>query len=279
MASVEQALFDLMGKVARKPVGALLGGVVRKEIPVYLSGSIRETTAEQEVEIYFKGVELTGAKAVKLKIGGRMSRNLDAYPGRTDTMMRLARKRLGDGVVIYTDANGSYNAKGVEVGKMLESLNCGFFEEPCPWEELGETQKVCAALKMPVAGGEQDASLWRFKWMVENRVVRIVQPDLNYNGGFIRACRVARIARAVGVPIVPHNTQTGASGVNILQFASAVPNIGAHMEYPFRGKEKKESWYTPSLEIRNGAIKVPDGPGLGIEFDPDYMKKAVAVTA
>jgi L-alanine-DL-glutamate epimerase-like enolase superfamily enzyme len=280
VASAEQALFDLLGKVARKPVGALLGGVLRKEIPVYLSGSGRETTAEEEVDVYVKGVEITGAKAVKFKIGGRMSRNLDAYPGRTETMMRLARKRLGDGVLIHADANGSYNAaKGIEVGKMLESLNCGFFEEPCPWEELGETQKVCAALKMPVAGGEQDASLWRFQWMVDNRVVRIVQPDLNYNGGFIRALRVARIARAKGVPIVPHNTQTGASGVNILQFASAVPNIGAHMEYPFRGREKKEGWYTPNLVIRNGAIQVPTGPGLGLEFDPAYLAKAVAVSA
>jgi L-alanine-DL-glutamate epimerase-like enolase superfamily enzyme len=280
VAFVEQSLFDLLGRVAKKPAGELMGGVIRKEIPVYLSGSGRETTAEQEVDVYVKGVERTGAKAVKFKIGGRMSRNADAYPGRTETMMKLARKRLGDSILLYTDANGSYNAaKGIEVGKFLQDLDVKFFEEPCPWEELGETKRVADALTMPVAAGEQDASLWRFQWMIENRVMDIVQPDLNYNGGFIRAARVARMARKAGMTIVPHNTQTGAASVNILQFASAIPNIGAHMEYPHRAPEKKESWYTPNFRIVNGSITVPAGPGLGIEIDPKYLAKAQKVEA
>ncbi len=81
VAYVEQSLFDLMGKTAKKPAAELMGGVLRKEIPVYLSGSGRDTTAEEEVDVYVKGVEYTGAKAVKFKIGGRMSDNHDAYPG------------------------------------------------------------------------------------------------------------------------------------------------------------------------------------------------------
>lgn len=278
VAYVEQSLFDLLGKTARKPVGQLMGGVIRKEIPVYLSGSGRDTTAEAEVDVYVRGVEHTGARAIKLKIGGRMSRNLDAYPGRTETMMALARKRLGDDIAIYTDANGSYNAaKAIEVGRMLEELDVGFFEEPCPWEELSETKQVADALTMPVAAGEQDASLWRFQWMMENGVMDIVQPDLNYNGGFIRAARVARMARQFDMRIVPHNTQTGATAVNILQFASAIPNIGAYMEFPWRAPRKPESWYSPYFEIHDGAVKVPTGPGLGVEIDPAFLAKAEKV--
>ena len=141
VAYVEQAIFDLLGKTAKLPVGELLGGVIRKEIPVYLSGSGRDTTAEREVDVYVRGIAETKAKAVKFKIGGRMSRNLDAYPGRTETMMKLARKRLGESIVINVDANGSYNAaKAIEVGRMLQDLNVNFYEEPCPWEELGETK-------------------------------------------------------------------------------------------------------------------------------------------
>ena len=279
VAYVEQAIFDLLGKTAKLPVGELLGGVIRKEIPVYLSGSGRDTTAEREVDVYVRGIAETKAKAVKFKIGGRMSRNLDAYPGRTETMMKLARKRLGDSVVINVDANGSYNAaKAIEVGRMLQDLNVNFYEEPCPWEELGETKKVAEALKIKIAGGEQDASLWRFLWMMENKVVSIDQPDLNYNGGFVRALRVARMAKKFGLPIVPHNTQTGASAVNIVQFASAVENIGGFMEFPHRGGEKSESWYTPEFKIRNGTVTVPVTPGLGIQFDPAYLVKAEKVT-
>ncbi|MFN0106581.1 MAG: mandelate racemase/muconate lactonizing enzyme family protein [Bryobacteraceae bacterium] len=280
VAYVEQAIFDLLGKTAKLPVGELLGGVIRKEIPVYLSGSGRETTAEREVDVYVRGIAETKAKAVKFKIGGRMSRNLDAFPGRTETMMKLARKRLGDAVVINVDANGSYNAaKAIEVGRMLQDLNVNFYEEPCPWEELGETKKVADALTIKIAAGEQDASLWRFLWMMENKVVSIVQPDLNYNGGFVRALRVARMARKFGMPIVPHNTQTGASAVNIVQFASAVENIGGYMEFPHRGDEKKETWYTPEFKIHNGTVTVPATPGLGIQFDPIYLAKAEKVTA
>lgn len=280
VAYAEQAIFDLLGKASGKRVAELLGGVVREEIPVYLSGSGRETTAEEEVDVYVRGLAETGAKAVKFKIGGRMSRNLDAYPGRTETMMKLARKRMGDKVVINADANGSYNAaKAIEVGRLLESLNVNFFEEPCPWEELGETKKVADALTMKVAIGEQDASLWRFLWICENQVAQIVQPDLNYNGGFVRTLRVARIAKKFNMPIVPHNTQTGSTAVNILQFAAAVPHIGDYMEFPHRGNEKKESWSTPNFAIKNGVVSAPKGPGLGVEFDPQYLSKAEKLSA
>ncbi len=275
VASVEQSLIDLLGVTAKKPAAELLGGMRRKKIPVYLSGSGRETTAEQEVEVYARGVRETGAKAVKFKIGGRMSRNADAYRGRTEKLMALARKALGDDIIINADANGSYDSrKAIQVGRMLQTLKVGFFEEPCPWEELSETKRVADALEIPVAAGEQDASLWRFEWMVQNAVVDIVQPDLNYNGGFIRAARVARIAHARGLPIVPHNTQTGAAASKILTFASCTPNAGTFMEYPYRGKPKVEDWYSPQLVIHDGVIAAPEGVGFGIEIDPIYLKGA-----
>ncbi|HEY3383547.1 MAG TPA: mandelate racemase/muconate lactonizing enzyme family protein [Vicinamibacterales bacterium] len=275
VAYIEQSLLDMLGRIAGKPVGALLGGVVRKEIPVYLSGSVRETTAEQEVEVYVRGAEQTGTKIVKFKIGGRMSRNLDAYPGRTDTLIRLARTTFGSGITLYADANGSYNASAaIEIGRQLEALGYAMFEEPCPWEELSETQQVAKALKIPISCGEQDSSLWRFKWMLQNGVMAVVQPDINYNGGLIRAARVARIARTFGRTIVPHNTQTGIASVNILQFASCIPNIGPAMEYSYREPQKPQNWYTPNFIIRNGRLLVPEGPGLGIEIDPAYLAKA-----
>jgi L-alanine-DL-glutamate epimerase-like enolase superfamily enzyme len=279
VAYVEQSLFDLMGKAAKKPAAELMGGVLRKEIPVYLSGSGRDTTAEEEVDVYVRGVELTGAKAVKFKIGGRMSENADAYPGRTEKILELAQQKLAaKKVTLMADANGSYSAaKGIEIGKRLQELNYLWFEEPCPWEELSETKKVADALTMKVAFGEQDTSLWLFQWMIDNRVMSVVQPDINYNGGFIRAARVARMARKANLWICPHNTQTGAASVNILTFAATTPNIGPYMEYVWRAPQRAEAWYTPNFEISNGAIPLPAGPGLGLEFDPDFIKKATVV--
>jgi L-alanine-DL-glutamate epimerase-like enolase superfamily enzyme len=278
VAYIEQSLFDLMGKTLKKPVSELMGGALRKEIPVYLSGSGRDTTAEEEVDIYVREVARTGAKAVKFKIGGRMSDNRDAYPERTNRILELAQEKLAGRVTLMADANGSYDAKNaIEIGKRLQEMKYLWFEEPCPWEELSETKKVADALEMKVAFGEQDSSLWRFQWMIDNRVMDVVQPDLNYNGGFIRAAKVARMARKAGMWICPHDTQTGAASVNILQFAATTPNIGPWMEYVSRKQPKKESWYAPNFDIQDGVIPVPTGPGMGLEFDPDFLKSATPV--
>jgi L-alanine-DL-glutamate epimerase-like enolase superfamily enzyme len=210
-----------------------------------------------------------------------MSDNRDAMPGRTDKILELAAKHLAGKVTLMADANGSYDAKNaIAIGKRLQEMKYLWFEEPCPWEELSETKKVADALDMKIAFGEQDSSLWLFQWMIENKVIDVVQPDLNYNGGFIRAARVARMARKAGnMWICPHNTQTGAASVNILQFAASTPNIGPFMEYVSRGPAKKESWYSPNFEIKNGVIPLPPGPGMGLEFDPEFLKKATLVKA
>ena len=275
VAYIEQSLFDLMGKTLKKSSAELMGGALRKEIPVYLSGSDRVLSADDEVEVYVRGVEYTGAKAVKFKIGGRMSDNNDATPGRTNRIFELAQQKLAGKVTLMADANGSYDAKNaIAIGKRLQDMKYLWFEEPCPWEELSETKKVADALDMKVAFGEQNSSLWQFQWMIDNQVMDVVQPDLNYNGGFIRAARVARMARKANLWICPHNTQTGAASVNILHFAATTPNIGPYMEYVWRKPAKQESWYSPNFEIKNGVIPVPTGPGLGLEFDPDFLKKA-----
>lgn len=278
VAYIEQSCFDLLGKTVGNSVFNLMGGARRMEIPVYLSGSARNLSAEEEVDIYTQGVAETGAKAVKFKIGGRMSRNRDATPGRTDRLIHLAREKLGPDIILYADANGSYNAsKGIEIGRQLEELDYRFFEEPCPWEELSETQRVTEALNMPVAAGEMDASLWRFQWMMDNNIMDIVQPDLNYHGGFIRTARVARMAKKRGMHIVPHNTQSDAGATHMLHFAASTPNIGAFMEFPWRKPQKEPSWYFPHFKIVHGKIKVPEGPGLGVTFDENFIHQCEVV--
>ena len=278
VAYIEQSLLDLLGKVADKPVGALLGGIVKMDIPVYLSGSDRILSAEEEVDVYVRGVAETGAKSVKFKIGGRMSRNLDAYPGRTEKLLKLAREKLGDKIILRADANGSYDVpNSIRVGRMMEDLGYDFFEEPCPYEELGETQAVAKALRIPIAFGEQNYSLWQFRWMLESGVMQIVQPDINYNGGLIRAKRVARIAEKLGRTIVPHNTQTGATSVNIVQFSSCTKNTGPFMEYPWRAPQKAPTWFKPDFKITDGKLRAPTTPGMGLEIDPDFLKAATVV--
>jgi L-alanine-DL-glutamate epimerase-like enolase superfamily enzyme len=275
VAYVEESILDMLGHIANKPVGELLGGVVWTEVPVYLSGSKRDTTAEEEVAIYEKGIESTGCKRVKFKIGGRMSRNEDTYPGRTEALIKLGRERLGEDITLYADANGSYDAENaIRIGRLLEEYKYEMFEEPCAWEEYTETQRATKELDILVACGEQDSSLWRFRWMMENRVMDIVQFDINYNGGLIRACRVAKMAERFGMKVVPHNTQRGVASANIVQFASRTKNLGPAMEHTWRQPQRPYSWFKPDYTVKDGRLQVPTIPGLGVEIDPEYLAGA-----
>lgn len=277
VAWVEFSLLDLLGKMVDKPVGDLLGGVIRREVSIYIASGNRDTTPEEEVDILLRRVEETGAKAVKFKVGGRMSNNADSIPGRTEGLIPLARKTLGDGMTIQVDANGSYDApKAIEIGRLLEEQNVYFFEEPCPFDHLEETKQVADALTIQIAGGEQQTSQRRFRWMIQNGAVQIVQPDLHYNGGFIRAIRVARMAQAAGMPITVHMSGGGTGYVDMLHFASCTPNIGKFQEY--KGDPGQTgAWYDPPLKVKNGVLKVPTGPGLGIVHDEDILRTAQPV--
>jgi len=275
VACVELSLFDLLGKLAGQPVGALLGGVIRRQIPVYLSSGLRDTTPEQEVEWLSRRLAQTQCQAVKLKVGGRMSSNADAAPGRSEKLVSLARKAWGDGVTIYVDANGSYDAAtAIEVGRMLEAHGVSLFEEPCPFDEYEQTKQVADALTMMVSGGEQDTSAARFRWLIQNRGVDMVQPDLVYNGGFIRCLRVARMAQAAGMWITPHCPRADPNSAYMLHFASVVPNLGPYQEYRAQGPQPSPWWASPSFEARGGVVDVPTGPGLGVEYDPALWARA-----
>jgi L-alanine-DL-glutamate epimerase-like enolase superfamily enzyme len=272
---VEAAVLDLLGKVAGKPIAELLGGRRHAEVPVYVSSLRRDTTPEQEIAWVGDAIGKSGATAVKLKIGGRLSRNSDSLPGRSEQLVTLARKTWGDGMRIFIDANGSYDPPhAVEAGRMLASHGVEFFEEPCPFEDLDATKLVADALDLPVAGGEQDASLPRFHSMARHRVIDILQPDLAYLGGFVRTGKVARLAREHGLPVIPHSPYTGPRMLVTLQSVATLPQIDIPMEFNATlVPEDGTGWYTPSLEVRNGAVSVPTGPGLGIEYAPEVLQE------
>lgn len=277
VAWCEFAILDLLGRRANKPVAALLGDVLRKQIPVYLSSLRRDTTPQQEVDWLSKRIEETAAKAVKLKIGGRMSKNKDASPGRSESLVKLARKTWGDAMTIYVDANGSYDAPhAIEVGKMLQDHNVAFFEEPCEWEDYQATRKVAAALDIPIAGGEQDSSLYRFEEMIRDNVIDIVQPDMTYNGGLHRAIRVAEMAAAKKMPITPHSPARAGNEPYILHFAAATPNIGPFIEFN-AAPQKSPGWLKPAFEPQDGKLTLPQGPGWGLEIAEDFLKSATPV--
>jgi L-alanine-DL-glutamate epimerase-like enolase superfamily enzyme len=275
-AWVEFAILDLLGRIAGRPMGALLGNVVRQEVAFYVASGRRDTTPEQEVEYLQKLVARSGAKALKFRVGGRMSRNADAMPGRTEKLIPLVRKTFGEAIDIHGDSNSSYDPpKAIAVGRMLEEVKAVYFEEPCPFDHLEDTKRVADALTIPVAGGEQEYSDWRFRWMIANRGVDVVEPDLFYYGGMIRSMRVARMAELAKMPVTVH-ISGGFGFVYMLHYASCLRHPARYQEYKL-GAEKYGSWFDPPLTVRDGKMSVPRGPGVGIKDLKGLLQGAVEV--
>ena len=146
-----------------------------------------------------------------------------------------------------------------------------------PFDSYDETKAIADALPLPVAGGEQESSLRRFRWMIEHRGVDVVQPDLFYFGGFVRSVRVARMAEAAGMACTPHMSGGGLGYLYVAHFASCVPNAGPFQEYKGRGESLPVTSASSSLASVTGMLKVPTGPGLGVTIDPAFVKAATAI--
>jgi D-galactarolactone cycloisomerase len=272
---LELAVWDMLGKAANKRCVEFMGPVLREQIPIYVSSLDRKSTPEQEIEAIRKAVAETGATGCKIKAGGRMSRNIDAYPGRTEALVPAVRKAFGDEFTIYVDANGSYDAPAaIELCRMLEDNGVDILEEPCPHEDVEMTAQVTKAAKLKIAGGEQDGSMERWRWYLENDALDILQPDFMYNGGMLRTLYVQRMAARGGVPVAPHYPRNGVETVELLHFAAQASNLYGLQEYRMKPRIL-DFEHSPIVVPKDGKLTLPSGPGFGATFDPRLWDKAI----
>jgi L-alanine-DL-glutamate epimerase-like enolase superfamily enzyme len=276
LATIEFAILDMLGRIASKPMGQLLGDLHNKKVAVYRANGERDVTAEAVMVNLKRQVEESQAKALKIKIGGRMSH--PEYPaGRSEKLIPMVRKEFGDKMVCYADSNGSYGVEeGIKFGKLLEEYKFAFYEEPVPFDWYEETKMVADAVGIPLAGGEQESSMHAFRWLIANDGLDIVQADVYYFGGLIRSMKVARMAQAMGKLHVPH-ISGGMGYLYMIHFVSVIPNAGPYHEFKGLDRALKYECKTSDLLTTGGEVVVPTGPGSGIEIDPDYIKKHTLV--
>src|SRR5512140_616933 len=279
LATIEFAILDMLGRIAKKPVGQLIGEIHNPEVGVYVATEWRERPVEESIELIKKAVaEYPDADALKIKVGGLMFMTTDMYavgpPGRTERMIPLVRKTFGDDMALYADSNSFYSVpEAIRVGRLLEEYKFRYFEEPVMYDQIEDIKQVSDALTLPIANGEQDNSFYGFRWLIANDGIDIVQPDNYYFGGLIRSMKVARMAAAFGKSIVPHMSGGGLGYLYNIHFVSAVPNAGEHHEFKGLRTNVQFECKTSPLKVVNGKIKVPTGPGFGADFDPDWVKK------
>jgi L-alanine-DL-glutamate epimerase-like enolase superfamily enzyme len=278
MTGLDTALWDLRGKLEGKSVCELIGGTPGT-IRAYASSMKRDITPAAEAERFLRLRERHGFDAFKFRVGAEFGHDVDEWPGRTEEIVPTIRKALGDDVDLLVDANSGFSPKrAIQVGHMLQDNGIGHFEEPCIYWELEQTREVREALDLDVTGGEQDCMMPTWRHMIEMGAVDIVQPDVCYLGGMVRALQVARMAAAAGLPCTPHSANQSLVTLFTMHLLRAIDNPGKYLEFSIELEDYYPWQYGLFLDapydVVDGKVTVPDLPGWGVEINPAWLDKA-----
>jgi L-alanine-DL-glutamate epimerase-like enolase superfamily enzyme len=177
------------------------------------------------------------------------------------------------------DGNGTYDVQeAIRIGQILEEYNYYWYEEAVPWTWYEEQVQVAQALNITMAGGEEEFSERVFRWLIGNRAFEVIMPDLFYNGGMIRSMKVARMAEAAGIRTSPHISGGGLGFLYLIHMVSACPNADKYHEFKMFSTRDPNGTIIPveskagPFESIDGKIKAPEGSGLGVIIDPEYIK-------
>ena len=278
MTGLDTALWDLRGKLEEKPVVALLGGMPGP-LRAYASSMKRDITPEDEAARFVRLRDEQGFTAFKWRVGAECGRDRDEWEGRTEAVIPVVSKALGDGIDKLVDGNSCYSpARAIAVGRMLEDNGIGHFEEPCPYWEYEQTRAVREALSIDVAGGEQDCEFPTWARMIEMGAVDIVQPDVMYMGGIRRTLQVCRMAAAAGLPVTPHAANLSLVTMCTMHLLKAIPNAGKYLELSIEGLDyypwQDGLFLGDPYKVTDGHVTVPDAPGWGVTINPDWLEKS-----
>ncbi len=278
MTGLDTALWDLRGKIEEKPVVSLIGGKPGR-LKAYASSMKRDIAPEDEAKRFVELRDEKGFTAFKFRVGAECGRDVDEWPGRTEAIVPIVCKALGEGVAKLVDANSGFSPKrAIGVGRMLEAEGVTHFEEPCPYWEIEQTKEVADALAIDVSGGEQDCELPMWRHMIGMRAVDIIQPDIMYVGGLTRALEVARMGAAAGLPCTPHAANLSLVTLCTMHFLAAIPNAGKYLEFSIEGRDyypwQEGLFRGDPYRIEDGMVTISDEPGWGVEIEPAWLERA-----
>jgi len=248
IAGIDMALWDITGRLWGVPVHRLLGGPTRDRIRVYPS-----------------------EKAVKLGSGPQP---LSGSPADIEPLVqsvRSARERVGDDGAVMFDAHSAIPpATLIQFASAIEPFDILFLEEPAVPGNIEVFRRIREAVKIPLAAGERDRTIWGILPYLTEGVLDIVQPDCGYTGGISQMKKIATLAEAYTVPLAPHCTQSYLGMTASFHVAASVPHLLIHESYD---DALFAQFIHPNWIKKDGYVSIPDGPGLGVEIDVGMMNK------
>jgi len=275
---IEIALWDIVGKASKLPIYKLLGGF-RDKVKAYVSTALGKTP-EERVKDVIRWLE-KGYKAVKLR--ARWYRP----PQKFLDVVKAIRDAVGNDIEIMVDANQAYQDEppfwtrrtALMMARELEKYDVVWLEEPLFWNDLEGLAELCRAVDIPIMGGELEIGLYRFKELLEKGVYDIINPDVTLSGGILQVRKIAALAEAWGKLCQPHSCCNGAILAANLQLIGAIPNchyVEFFLDTPHPTIEERDIMLKdPILIDKEGYVKIPSKPGIGVEFNEELIASSI----
>jgi galactonate dehydratase len=266
ISGIDQALWDINGKIYNIPVYQLLGGAVRERIRTY-THAFDPSAAEKAITMGFAGI----------KTGGF------ARPGPYDPKteipalikrLREIRKTIGDDPVICIDNHGqSVPSVAIKKIKAAQPYDIYFFEEPILPENNLVYRRIREAVpEMTIAAGERLFSRFEYREVVQEHIFDIAQPDICHCGGITEIRKIAAMVEPYFIKFAPHNPNGPVGTAASLHVCAAVQNFDI-LEFAAASVYARSDIFNIPLRPHDGYFPLPDGPGLGIDLDEKAMAK------
>ena len=279
ISAADMALWDITGKLADLPVYKLLGGPVREKVKLFATPTAYddwtpERLGENAVQLVEQGFKVLriyplGPRESFADMGFRqVTRTSEKY-------VSALRKAVGDDIDIAIDVICLLSpAEAIETGRLLEPYGLIFFEDPIEPDNIEALGHVASKLPMPVSSGERLCTIHQFRELLNHNAAAFLRPDLGLAGGITNVRKIAALAEASYVSLIPHNPLSWVTAAASLHLCAAVQNI-AMLEHHQQGQVMDSSMDDlfqgiPALE--DGYLIVPDRSGLGIELNDEALR-------
>jgi len=275
ISAVDIALWDIMGKALGQPIWQLLGGAFRTRVQAYATGLFRRERADRTAALVdeARGYVDEGFKAMKMKVG--------FGPDYDIKNVAAVRRAIGDGILFAVDANCGYDrGSAIAVGREMAKHDLLWFEEPLSADDVEGYIEVRRALGVRISGAEQFRGRWAFRRMIQERALDIIQPDVCVCGGFTEFRKIAAMASANHVRVIPHMFGTAIRLAATLHLTAVLPDspralepFPMLLEYDMSENALRTELAKEPIRHSDGLVNVPAGPGLGIEIDREVLRR------